>query len=719
MDHQKPPHKLVETICLVGTPNSGKTSLFNALSGLNQRVGNFPGVTVERKSTQVTVDKGRTAQLIDLPGTDSLYPSAEDEAITCEILRNPTHPDYPDKVVVVADVTQLQRGIMLCTQVMDLGFPTILVLNMMDLVEQKGINLDITQLESWLGIPVLGISALKKSGLKQLKNLLLLDIDPPERPFMAIPSGLLANLNSLQERLNIDNPYLAFQALVHPGSFSYIDRHILDEARDEADLDEDQTQKLISNELLVRLDRIEGILEESMQTKRSSAPSFTDRLDRILTHKVWGYLIFVILLVLIFQAIFSWATFPMDLIDGWVESLKEVLTALLPAHWLTDLLTEGIVTGFGGIIIFIPQIAFLFFFIALMEESGYMSRVVFLMDRIMRPFGFSGKSIIPLMGGMACAIPSIMMSRNIPHRVERLITILVTPIMSCSARIPVYTLLIAMFIPAQYVWGFDLRGLYMTALYFFGFFMALLMAFAFKKLFKYQANQVFVMEMPLYRIPRWRNVGLTVYQKSLSFVFGAGKIILSITIILWFLVAFGPGDRMDQIDQQYDAAISQLDGNAADSVRLETERASAKLESSYAAYLGKTIEPVIRPLGFDWKIGISLITSFAAREVFVGTMSIIYQQDDPEGFEAAADQERGRLGLIQRMRTETYPDTGKPVYTPAVVFSLIVFYAIAMQCMSTLAVTRKEAGWKWMWVMLAYLTILAYLASLITYQVMA
>ena len=403
----------------------------------------------------------------------------------------------------------------------------------------------------------------------------------------------------------------------------------------------------------------------------------------------------------------------MDQIDLLMESIKGLVSAALPAGFFTDLLTEGVITGIAGIVVFIPQIAFLFFFISLMEESGYMARVVFLMDKIMKPFGFSGKSVIPLMGGMACAIPSIMMTRNIPNKSERIITIMVTPLMSCSARIPVYILLIAMLLPAESIFGIDQRGLFMTGLYLLGFVLSLAIAWIIKKLINQPSQYPFLMEMPDYQMPRWRNVGLTVFQKTKAFVLGAGKIILAISIILWFMVSFGPGEERDQIEQSYTEQLSQPNLSEDSVQELERQHASALLESSYAAKMGKFIEPVIKPLGYDWKIGISLICSFAAREVFVGTMSIIYAQESPDDSD---DELASRDSLIGKMRQATDPETGKPVYTTAVLLSLLVFFAIAMQCMSTLAVTWTEAGWQWAAIMLAYLSVLAYLSSWSVFQ---
>ncbi|MEM7368498.1 MAG: ferrous iron transport protein B [Bacteroidota bacterium] len=706
-------------LALVGNPNCGKTSIFNALSGLNQHVGNFAGVTVERKSAVLTLKKGHTIRLTDLPGTQSLYASAEDERISCQILQDVEHEDHPDGVIVVADATQLKRGLILCSQVLDLGFPAVLVINMMDLLEKEMIQLDLDRLSQWLGIAVVGISALTGAGLSRLKKVLQKDLRNSGKTFLRIPPSFDSAIEKIQAVLNTSNAYLAYQALISPADYFPLSSPQIEASKQALNISEDKASQLMSNELLVRKDLIDGALSEVMQQSGTQELSLTEKLDRIFTHKILGYGLFIGLMLLIFQAIFAWATYPMDWIDAGIEGIKTLLSTLLPAHWLRDLLTEGIITGFGGIVIFIPQIAFLFFFIAVMEESGYMARVVYLMDRIMRPFGFSGKSVIPLMGGMACAIPSIMMSRNIPNRRERLITILVTPLMSCSARIPVYTLLIAMFVPAGTWLGFDQRGLIMTALYFLGFVAALLMAFMFKLILKTESRGMFVLEMPSYRMPRWRNVGLTVWQKSRAFVLEAGKIILAISIILWFLVAFGPGDQMQQIDQQYDTQLQNESLADTERASLEVEKSSAMLEASYAAILGKTIEPVIRPLGYDWKIGIALITSFAAREVFVGTMSIIYQQEDPESLEGDDAQSAGRLSLIQRLQAEVNPRTGQPQYTLATVWSLLIFYAFAMQCMSTLAVTRKEAGWGWTGVMLGYLTILAYVSALVTYLVMS
>lgn len=692
-------------LALVGNPNSGKSSLFNVLTGLNQKVGNYPGVTVEKISGELRMGDGQQYTLIDLPGTYSLYPKSEDERISCEILRNPFHEDHPDLVVVVVDVTQLKRGLLLCSQVIDLKIPTILALNMADQLGENGKSINLKSLSGHLGIPVVSISALKKKGIEQLKREIKSADQAPKKSLMNIPGQFKERIAATKQKLETSSDYLAYQALLQPDFIP--EKGLLSSTPIES------ADELIGNEMLVRYDRIDSILEEIKSVKGETENKLSQVLDKVFLNQVGGYLIFLGLLFLIFQALFSWASYPMDLIDGAFASVAGWMQNNIPDFFLKGLIIDGIWAGLGGVVIFIPQIAFLFLFIAILEESGYMSRVVFLMDRIMRPFGFSGRSVIPLIGGMACAIPSIMMARNIPHPKERLITMMVTPLMSCSARLPVYVLLIAIFIPAGKVFGiFSQQALVMMGMYLLGFIMALLMAWVFKQVLGYKQMGVFVTELPIYRMPRWRNVGITIYQKVKAFVLEAGQVILIISIILWFLASFAPGNKFEELEASYASQIEAEADNPEASASLERELGAEKLRVSYAGIAGQFIEPAIEPLGFDWKIGISLITSFAAREVFVGTMATIYSLEEPD--------EEDPKGLRDKLLAERDPDTGNPVYTPAVALSLMIFYAFAMQCMSTLAVTKRETnGWKWPVIMFVYLTALAYVASLITYQVMS
>jgi ferrous iron transport protein B len=700
-------------IALVGNPNCGKTSLFNALTGLRQKVGNFPGVTVDRKAGLVSLPDGRTSDLVDLPGTYSLYPSAEDEMVATSVLANTQDRDHPDLVVLVADATNLRRSLLLCTQVMDLGLPVVLALNMADLLEKDGRSLNAKLLAKELGIPVVVISALKGIGLDALVAEMAKPHFAAMSPFFKVPAAFDPLLVPVIKKIGTASRYLGWLLLMRPENFSWLDSDPILSADYSHLLDD--PEGLVNNEMALRYDRINEIVDAVEQSPLHPINRISDRLDRVLLHPIGGYIIFVLLLGLIFQSIFAWASYPMDWIDAGFGWAGEGMKAMLPSGWLTELLIDGAWAGLGGIVIFVPQIAMLFFFISLLEDSGYMSRVVFLMDRIVRPFGFSGKSVIPLIGGMACAVPSVMMARTIPNRTERLITIMVTPLMSCSARIPVYVLLISMFVPDKQVLGFiSLQGLVMTGMYFLGFFMALAVAWVIKIVSRYKSAGIFVTELPIYRMPRWRNTFLTMFHKSRTFVMEAGKIIILISMVLWVLKTYGPPAKMAAIDTDFEARIA---ATAIDSVQqdLQNQQASEKLKTSYAGMIGQVIEPTIRPLGFDWKIGIALLSSFAAREVFVGTMATLYAAGD-----AAADDEGGKFGgLRARMAAEVHAD-GKPVYTAAVAFSLLIFYAFAMQCMSTLAVVRRETGsWKMTGIMLAYMTGLAYGASFLVYQLFA
>jgi ferrous iron transport protein B len=700
-----------QKIALVGNPNSGKSSLFNHLTGLNQKIGNFPGVTVEKRSGTCTLPNGGQAEIIDLPGIYSIYPRSLDEQIVAEVLLDHHSESTPDKVIVIVDVTNLKRGLLLLTQVIDVGLPTVLVLNMMDLAAKAGISYDFNLLSKKLGVPVVPINARKGVGIDELKEQFVSLIAAPSKSIFRIWDETMPAVKEIRGTLTVDNDYEAYLFLEQPQSIKFLkkaDQTTVDSIRQRHSFFPGKFQ---GAETIQRYGFIQDLLGEvTLKNADSSWKQYSGKLDRILTHKVWGYAIFFAILFLIFQSIFAWATVPMDFIDGMFAELSGWLSSSLPEGPLSSLIAEGIVPGIGGIVIFVPQIAILFAFIAILEESGYMSRVVFLMDKVMRKFGLNGKSVVPLISGVACAIPAIMATRTIDNWKERMITILVTPLMSCSARLPVFTILIALIVPNQTALGFfNLQGLALMGLYMLGFVAALISAWIMKLLIRVKERSYLIMELPAYRLPKWSNIGLTIIEKTKAFVFEAGKVIMAISIILWVLASYGPGDNLENaranvLQESQNLRLTE-DG-------LENRIAAYKLEHSYAGVIGKAIEPVIRPLGFDWKIGIALITSFAAREVFVGTMSTIYS------IGSVGDDETETIK--NRMKAEVNPDTGGPRFTPAVGLSLLVFYTFAMQCMSTLAVVYRETkGWKWPAIQLGYMTVLAYVSAFIVYQVMA
>lgn len=700
-----------QKVALVGNPNSGKSSLFNQLTGLKQKIGNFPGVTVEKRSGLTAMPDGSVLEIIDLPGIYSIYPRSLDEQIVAEILLDHHSPSTPDKIVVIADATNLKRGLLLLSQIVDLGLPTILALNMMDLVAKAGISYDIKGLSKKLGIPVVPINARMGIGLEELKKVISGPVPLPHGSIFKIWDEAKAPVNELRETLGVDNDYEAYQFLEQPKSLKFLSRkeqQVVDELRERHQFFPGKFQ---GAETIQRYGFIQDLLNEvTLKHTDFSWKNYSGKIDKVLTHKVWGYALFFGLLFLIFQAIFAWATVPMDMIDTLFADLSVYLHNALPDGPLTSLLADGIVPGIGGIIIFVPQIAILFAFIAVLEESGYMARVVFLMDKVMRRFGLNGKSVVPLMSGVACAIPAIMATRTIDNWKERTITIFVTPLMSCSARLPVFTILIALIVPEQKVLGFfNLQGLALMGLYLLGFVAAVGSAWVMKQIIRVKERSFLIMELPTYRVPRWSNVGYTIVEKTKAFVIEAGKVIMAISIILWVLASYGPGDKMANARENVLAESPDLRLTEAG---LEDRIAAYKLEHSYAGVIGKALEPVIRPLGYDWKIGIALVTSFAAREVFVGTMATIYSIGSAGG---EADNT-----IKARMKEEINPETGGPRFTPAVGFSLLVFYTFAMQCMSTLAVVYREtAGWKWPLLQLLYMTGLAYVSAWIVYQVMS
>ncbi|PIE48227.1 MAG: ferrous iron transport protein B [Flavobacteriales bacterium] len=694
-------------IALVGNPNTGKTTLFNQLTGLNQKVGNYPGITVDKKTGVCQLSRDISASVIDLPGTYSINATSADEHIVFDTLVDEQNPDYPDVVVVVAEVENLKRNLFLFTQIKDLQIPTVLVINMADQMEQKGISIDIDALEKRLKTKIHLISARKNQGIDALKKTLL--------NHRSLNKETVADVSEHIKGFFFEHIKGAFPEFSLYKSWLLITkdepvRFVSQDIQKKIDSFKDKQQKIEKfqhKEAVYRYQVINNILKDTYEVDRMQGMDFRGRLDRILTHKIFGYVIFALILLLVFQSIFAWASWPMDLIDNAFAHLAEYANEYLPAGKLTDLLVEGIIPGLGGILIFIPQIVILFFFVAILEETGYMSRVVFLMDKIMRRFGMSGKSVLPLVSGTACAIPAVMSARNIESWRERLITILVIPFTTCSARLPVYTILIALIIPKKTYFGvFDLQGLTLMGLYVLGFATAIVSAMILNKLLKMKNKSFFIIELPNYKLPSLKNVGLTVWEKTKVFVFQAGKIILAISIVLWFLASHG-GKNFDNARQMVQQ--QQTPGTTLTDSELDDQIAAYKLENSYLGTVGKSIEPAIRPLGYDWKIGIALLSSFAAREVFVGTLATIY---------SIGSDEEDPSTIKDRMREEKMPD-GQPRFGFATGMSLLLFYVFAMQCMGTLAVVKRETNsWKWPVIQLFGMGMLAYVVSFIAFQVL-
>ncbi len=702
------------TLALIGNPNSGKSSLFNLLTGLRQKVANFPGVTVDVKVGRTRVG-GRLVRVVDFPGAYSLYPNAEDERVVLNVLANRSDANYPDGVVYVADLTNLEKHLLLLTQLRDLGLPVLLALNMADIAEREGLAIDEKKLARRLGVPVVRISARDGSGMEQLRALLEQMVRQPEtfqaeRPFYRLSAQEQRVVQRFKDEVvgsDVGPPYRLLLWLHHLDSLPFLDAAQRAKAR--AILEEEGFQPLRHQieETMTRYDGFIPLIREVVRRPWGDENSFTDRLDAVLTHRVAGPIIFFAIMFVLFQAIYAWAELPMTWIEAFFAELSAALKRHLPAGWVTDLLTDGVVAGLGGILVFIPQIAILFFLISILEEVGYMARVVYLFDRLLQVFGLNGRSIVALISGGACAIPAIMSARTISNWKERLITILVTPFISCSARIPVYAVLVGFVVPAQAYWGpFNAQGMVFMGLYLLGISAALLAALVFKHVLRGHGSSLLLLELPIYRPPHWRNVLLTVYEKVRAFVWEAGRIIMVISIALWFLASYGPAGALAQAEQaaRAEAATRQLSASATDDLV-----AAKKIQASWAGRLGKAIEPVIEPLGFDWKIGIALITSFAAREVFVGTMATIYSVGSTED----------ELTIRQHMARDLRPD-GRAVFSVATALSLLLFYVFAMQCMSTLAVVRRETGsWKWPLIQFVTMTGLAYVVSFATYQLLS
>ena len=692
-------------VALIGNPNTGKTSVFNAITGLNQKVGNYPGITVEKKQGVCRLNHTTKAHIIDLPGTYSLNASSMDESVVIELLLNKNDKDYPDVAVVISDIENLKRNLLLFTQIKDLEIPTLLVINMSDRMTSKGISLNIPLLEEKLKTKIALISTRENKGIDYLKTCLLDYRSLSKENCTDIRLIDEAYFGNLEKVFPDQSLYKLWLVITQDVNFAKVERKKVEDATDYKTQSDSHLKRLQQKETIKRYQYINQSLKETYAVDQSKATDYRSKLDRVLIHRFWGYTIFFMILLTIFQVIFDWSSIPMDFIDESFTNLSEYTKRTLPPGLFTNLLAEGIISGLGGIVIFIPQIAFLFLFIAVLEETGYMSRVVFLMDRGLRKYGLSGKSVIPLISGTACAIPAVMATRNIENWKERLITILVTPFTTCSARLPVYLILISLVIPEGTFLGMGYQGLTLMGLYLLGFVMALLSAALLNKILKIQSKTYFVIEMPNYKLPLIKNVAITVFEKTKSFVVEAGRVILAISILLWLMASFGPGENFNEAEA---IVKSQPKSQLLSPEELENEIASYKLEHSFIGILGKSIEPAIAPLGFDWKIGIALISSFAAREVFVGTLATIYSVGN--------NQEET---IKNRMKAERKPN-GELLFDLPTGVSLMLFYAFALQCMSTLAIVKKETnGWKWPMIQLFSMTLIAYLSALIVYQILA
>jgi ferrous iron transport protein B len=685
-------------IALAGNPNTGKTTLFNALTGLSQKTGNFPGTTVEKKSGAILQSGNNDLVVTDLPGFYSMYPKGEDESVSVKAILTSIKKKHFDKIILVADASNLKRCLLLCTQLVDLELPVILALNMMDIAAQKGIHIDIELLSRKLLIPVVPINARKNEGLKELIQKVCSTFSLP--PTSYFPS-------------NLEEKRMADAVQKATGIKNYYANTLLSSHLDLLGNEKASVQMLVAGlkfdpqsyqieDSMERYARIGEILRTVQKVDHEkSRKEFSLKIDRILTHRIYGYALFLLVFFLLFQSIFTLAEYPMNAIESGFTWLSHLVSQNLPKGILSNVLANGVIPGLGGVVVFLPQIMILFAFLTVLEDSGYMARVSFIMDRLMRKLGLNGKSVVPLIGGMACAVASILTTRTIENKKERLITILVTPFMSCSARLPVYTVLISLIVEDRYLFGFiNLQGLLLLFMYLLGIFASLTFSFVLKYFIRQTEKNYFILELPVYKWPVWRNIYYSMLNKSKDFVGEAGKVIVVVSIALWFLGSFGPGNRFEKIEEKYASSSDPA---------IEAKMASEKLEASYAGMIGKFIEPAIQPLGYDWKIGIALLSSLAAREVFIGTMSTLYSIGDDEDPKT----------LKEKLLAAQNPSTGKPSYTVPVAISLMVFYALSLQCISTIAVTKRETGgWKWPILQFLFMTTVAYLSSLLVYQVL-
>ncbi|MGB0885042.1 MAG: ferrous iron transport protein B [Chitinophagales bacterium] len=696
-------------IALVGNPNCGKTSVFNILTGLRQKTGNFPGITVDKKIGKLALNGIYDATLIDLPGTYSLYPISSDERIVIQSLLQKSDSNFPELVVYVVDSMHLEKNLLLFTQIRDLGIPVVLALNMTDLANKNGIQINTVKLAEKLKTPVVRISGRTGEGIEDLKqeviNLLNEKQDNSNFSFYKLGENEKSIARQFQK---IFPEYNEYQSLLIAHHYNWLP--IGEEAKKQckktiAENNFDDLDAQV-NETMKRFNVFEPIVKQVLKTS-DKKNEFTKKIDSVLTNNFLGMFIFLAIMIVVFQSIFELAAFPMDLIDNAVGNLASFTKANLPSGWFTNLLTDGLIAGIGGIVIFIPQIAILFFFISILEEVGYLARVAYMLDNVMQKFGLNGRSVVALISGGACAIPAIMSTRTISNPKERLITILVTPFISCSARIPVYAILIAFVVPRTQVFGFfNMQGLVFMTMYLLGILAALGSAFILSKMIGKTEQSFLLLELPDYKMPSWRNIMFEVWEKVRQFLFDAGKIIIIISVLLWFSASYGPPKQIAKAEKE---AIEYAQLNNLNKVKTEDLISAKKLEVSYIGYVGKFIEPAIKPLGYDWKIGIALISSFAAREVFVGTMATIY----------SIGSEEEQSSIQQKMRNEINPETGGPRFTLAVSLSLLIFYVFAMQCMGTLAVVYRETKtWKYPIYQFVFMTGFAYLFSLVVYQVL-
>lgn len=695
-------------VALVGNPNSGKSSLFNSLTGLQQHVANFPGVTVDKKTSLLKIDKDMHILLTDFPGAYSLYPNSDDERVVAEILSNPSNQDYPDAVIYVADPFDLKRQLLLFTQIKDIGIPVLMVLTMKDLADKKGLSIDLNQFKKVFNSDCIFFSSKTKENLENIKIQIcqILQIFHISKEYFKLNDPELKFTEKFKDSLSFVTPYQGLVQIHNSKWLDFMDRITKDKIDDikKSTGFNDTSSKI--NETLERFRLFEKELNSVIKFRKSTLTNRTEKLDKILTHRIIGPLIFFIIMFMVFQAVFSLASYPMDAIESGFMYFSDYISKSFSQNWLTELIADGILPGLSGVLVFIPQIFILFLIIGIMEEMGYMSRVIFMFDDVMRKFGMNGRSLVALISGGACAVPAIMSTRTINNWKERLITILVTPLISCSARIPVYSLLVLFAVPDSQVWGFNLRGITLMGLYLTGILMAMFSSLVLKNIVKSRASSFLILSLPEYKRPILKNIALFVKEKLGAFVFGAGKIIILISIVIWILAKYGPGDEIKIAEKE---AVKIAANSKYSKQETENLIAAKTLESSYIGVLGKAIEPLIRPLGFDWKIGIAIVTSFAAREVFVGTMSTIYSLGNSDD----------NVKISERMKNDVHPISGKPTYGIAVTWSLLVFYIFALQCVSTIAIVLRETrSLKWTIIQFLYMGTLAYLFSYLIFNIL-